>query len=56
MVLKALSWALREAVVHDGAAVCAFLDEYDAVLAARVKREVKHKLQTGLKHPGRQSQ
>jgi 3-methyladenine DNA glycosylase AlkD len=52
MVAKALSWALRELVVHDGEAVRAFLDEHDEVLAARVKREVKNKLRTGLKNPG----
>jgi 3-methyladenine DNA glycosylase AlkD len=55
MIVKAMSWALRELVVHDAEAVRAFLDEYDAVLAARVKREVKNKVQTGLKNPGRQS-
>jgi 3-methyladenine DNA glycosylase AlkD len=53
MVFKALSWALRELVVHDPAAVEAFLQEHDAVLAARVKREVRNKLETGLKNPGR---
>ena len=51
MVVKALSWALRELVVHDPGAVEAFLEEYDAVLAARVKREVRNKLETGLKNP-----
>lgn len=51
MVVKALSWALRELVVHDRAAVEAFLEEHDAVLAARVKREVRNKLETGLKNP-----
>jgi 3-methyladenine DNA glycosylase AlkD len=51
MVVKALSWALRELVVHDPAAVEAFLEEHDAVLAARVKREVRNKLKTGLKNP-----
>ena len=53
MVVKALSWALRELVVHDAAAVQAFLARYDAVLAARVKREVRTKLRTGLKNPRR---
>jgi 3-methyladenine DNA glycosylase AlkD len=53
MVAKALSWALRELVVHDARAVQKFLDEHDKVLAARVKREVKNKLRTGLKNPGR---
>ena len=51
MVVKALSWALRQLVVHDPAAVEAFLEEHDAVLAARVKREVRNKLETGLKNP-----
>ena len=51
MVVKALSWALRELVPHDPAAVRRFLSEHDAVLAARVKREVQNKLTTGLKNP-----
>lgn len=51
MVVKALSWALRDLVVHDPAAVKAFLERHDEVLAARVKREVRNKLQTGLKNP-----
>ncbi len=55
MVVKALSWALRALVVPDPQAVHAFLAEHDAVLAARVKREVKSKLDTGLKNPRRQS-
>jgi 3-methyladenine DNA glycosylase AlkD len=53
MVVKAMSWALRELVVHDPQAVREFLNEYDAVLAARVKREVTNKLETGLKNPRR---
>ena len=53
MVVKAMSWALRELVVHDPDAVRAFLAEYDDVLAARVKREVRNKLTTGLKNPRR---
>ena len=51
MVVKALSWALRELVVHDPDAVRAFLRENEAILAARVKREVKNKLTKGLKNP-----
>ena len=51
MVAKALSWALRELVVHDAGAVKLFLDEHDKILAARVKREVSNKLRTGLKNP-----
>lgn len=54
MVVKAMSWALRELVVHDPEAVRAFLGEYDDRLTARVKREVRNKLETGLKDPGRQ--
>jgi 3-methyladenine DNA glycosylase AlkD len=51
MVVKALSWALRELVVHEAGAVHGFLDRYEAQLAARVKREVGNKLRTGLKNP-----
>jgi 3-methyladenine DNA glycosylase AlkD len=51
MVVKALSWALRVLVVHDRGAVRSFLDEYKNRLAARVKREVNNKLETGLKNP-----
>jgi 3-methyladenine DNA glycosylase AlkD len=52
-IVKALSWALRELVVWDPDAVRAFLDMHEGVLAARVKREVRNKLEIGLKHPGR---
>ena len=51
MVVKALSWALRELVKHDPDAVKRFLDEHAGILAARVKREVRNKLNTGLKNP-----
>jgi 3-methyladenine DNA glycosylase AlkD len=51
MVVKAMSWALRELVVHDPEAVRAFIKENEDVLAARVKREVRNKLATGLKNP-----
>ena len=51
MVVKAMSWALRELVVHDPDAVQEFLTRYEDVLAARVKREVRNKLATGLKNP-----
>ncbi len=51
MVVKAMSWALRETVVHDPDAVRGFLTEYEDVLAARVKREVRNKISTGLKNP-----
>jgi 3-methyladenine DNA glycosylase AlkD len=51
MVIKAMSWALRALVPHDPDAVREFLDEFDDVLAARAKREVRNKLETGLKTP-----
>jgi len=51
MVVKAISWSLRALVPHDPEAVTAFLEEYEAILAARVKREVRNKLTTGLKNP-----
>jgi 3-methyladenine DNA glycosylase AlkD len=49
MVEKALSWALRALSVRDRPAVERFMAEHEAVLAARVKREVRNKLATGLK-------
>jgi hypothetical protein len=53
MVVKALSWALRQLVYFDRQAVEGFLGEYDSVLAGRVKREVGNKLLIGLKYPRR---
>lgn len=50
MVVKALSWALRALVEWDRHAVAAFIKEHDAILAARVKREVATKLRTGRKN------
>ena len=51
MVVKAMSWALRQLVVHDPEAVREFLSECGDRLAARVTREVRNKLTTGLKNP-----
>ena len=51
MVVKALSWALRALVIWDPDAVRAFLHAHGDELAARVKREVHSKLETGLKNP-----
>lgn len=52
MVEKALSWALRFlAQQGQAAAVEGFLAERGDSLAARVRREVRHKLSTGLKAP-----
>ena len=49
MVVKALSWALRELIHWDPNAVRDFLGGHD--VAARVRREVAHKLETGRKAP-----
>ena len=51
MVVKALSWALRELSKRDPTAVQRFLEQHHGVLAARVVREVRNKLSTGLKNP-----
>ncbi len=55
MIVKALSWALRELVVHDAESVERFLSTHKDELAARVKREVRNVLETGLKNPKRQT-
>jgi 3-methyladenine DNA glycosylase AlkD len=49
MVARGVSWALRSLVQHDARAVRAFLADHESVLAARVKREVRSKLETGRK-------
>jgi 3-methyladenine DNA glycosylase AlkD len=51
MVVKAVSWALRELSKRDPSSVRKFLREYQDVIAPRVAREVKSKLKTGLKNP-----
>jgi 3-methyladenine DNA glycosylase AlkD len=51
MVVKALSWALRELAKRDAKSVEQFVDEYKNQLAPRVLREVGNKLTTGLKNP-----
>lgn len=53
MVVKALSWALRQLAGFDPQAVESFLVKEDGRLAARIKREVRNKLTTGLKLPRR---
>ncbi|MFO0859208.1 MAG: DNA alkylation repair protein [Phycisphaerales bacterium] len=50
MIVKALSWALRTLAPKDPAAVRAFLVRHEARLAARVLRETRNKLRTGLKN------
>jgi 3-methyladenine DNA glycosylase AlkD len=50
MMVKALSWALRELSKSDKMAVENFLEQYFQRLAGRVVREVTHKLVTGKKN------
>lgn len=51
MVIKALSWALRELAKRDERSVEGFITNNKALLAPRVLREVENKLKTGLKNP-----
>jgi len=51
LIVKALSWVLRSAIKYDRSAVIDFLDAHNDRLAPRIKREVGHKLTTGLKNP-----
>ena len=51
MVVKAMSWALRELAKRDPAAARRFVAAHRAALASRVVREVGNKLATGLKNP-----
>lgn len=51
MVVKAMSWALRELIPYDPAAVRDFLSVHQSVLPARVIRETNNKLSTGVKNP-----
>jgi len=53
VVVKALSWALRALARQDPTSVRRFLTRHGDRLAARVRREVHHKLTTGLKNPRR---
>lgn len=53
MVVKACSWALRELAKRDPEAVDAYLGRRGRTLAPRVVREVRSKLETGLKNPRR---
>lgn len=53
MVVKALSWALRELSKRDQRAVERFVATHDDALASIVRREVRNKLETGLKNPKR---
>lgn len=51
MIVKALSWALRTLAPKNPSAVRQFLTTHEAHLAARVLRETRNKLRTGLKNP-----
>jgi 3-methyladenine DNA glycosylase AlkD len=51
MVVKAISWALRELAKRHPDAVRSFLTNHKDELAPRVLREVNNKLTTGLKNP-----
>jgi 3-methyladenine DNA glycosylase AlkD len=53
MVVKALSWALREIAKKHPVEAGTFLEKHRHALAARVVREVNNKLKTGLKTPRR---
>lgn len=53
MIVKAVSWALRMLASWDAKAVADFVTEHEDRLAARVKREVRNKLRTGVKNPKR---
>ena len=52
MVVKALSWALRELAKKQPRTVEMYLKTQEGQLAPRVVREVRNKLTTGLKNPG----
>lgn len=53
IVVKAMSWALRALAKRTPEEVSEFIDENRAQLAARVIREARNKLETGLKNPRR---
>lgn len=53
MVVKALSWALRELAKKEPDCVGRYLTQHERELAPRVLREVRNKLLTGLKNPKR---
>lgn len=50
MIVKALSWALRELSKSDKQAVIDFMQKHEQQLAGRVRREVHTKLETGRKN------
>ncbi|MCG8699277.1 MAG: DNA alkylation repair protein [Bacteroidales bacterium] len=50
MINKALSWAIRQLIIHDRDAVLDFIETYESRLHRRVLREVRNKLETGRKY------
>jgi len=52
MVVKALSWSLRELSKKDADAVAGFVAKHRERFGPRVIREVKNKPGTGLRNPG----
>jgi 3-methyladenine DNA glycosylase AlkD len=50
MIIKALSWALRELAKIDKEPVIKFVNEFENRLHKKVLREVKNKVETGLKN------
>ena len=55
MVVKAMSWSLRELAKQDPKVVEAFILKEQDRLSPRVKREVLNKLRTGVKSPRRRT-
>jgi 3-methyladenine DNA glycosylase AlkD len=53
MVVKAMSWALRQLSLREPQAVRRYLASRGGALAALVRREVRNKMETGLKNPGK---
>ncbi len=50
LIVKALSWALRELSKSDKPAVERFMDKYDSQIASLARREIYTKLETGRKN------
>ena len=51
MVVKAMSWALRELAKREPSVAQRFVTQHKNCLASRVLREVDNKLRTGKKNP-----
>jgi 3-methyladenine DNA glycosylase AlkD len=53
MIVKAVSWALREATKSHPDKVRTFINRYKSVLHGSILREVRNKLTTGKKNPNK---